>query len=587
VRTSAIPGVRLITLPSPTSADAHPKSAATGPSPAHETETTADSVHDRHATAAFEVAVQLGRHDTASVWLAGAPADHSAVLDHLLTLGASGPVPWLADRHLLVIDPTTVPPTTEELLATGLTYQPSQLVLAISQTATRLGAHLVRTAATAGVPTILLSPPWQPHPARPSVGSPPLITIGGRTPVQPMVADLLAPIAAELASAHQVTLTPGVLHAAATPPPGPPATGKNPFEAPLDDDEPDDTHTDPIALGRARLDYACSRAALRPDRRVTPADVPTDPTRGLTGGSNPAAGPTTRFADLLADQIVDQPQAVHVIAERLAIATRGLRRTGPRAAMLFAGPPGTGKTHTAAQIAAAYYGDPDAVIRIDCGAMHERHTINTLLGAPPAYVGYDDNERLLTTQITAHHGRCVVLFDEVEKADRRVLDILLGVLDSGQLTDLQQRTADAMHAIFILTSNLGSELFRRNSAGFTTARADQTEAAVLAEIRSHLRPELLDRLDDVVIYRPLTRAGITELTARHLATLTTELASHGYLIEAGPEVIAHLADEVETIGVRGLRRHVETALLRDLLTHTPGRYQASIDSDTVVWLPAE
>lgn len=489
----------------------------------------------------------------------------------------------MAGRHVLVIDPAAVPPTAEEVLTTSLTYQSAQLVLAISQTATRLGAHLVRTAVAAGVPTILLTQPWQPRPGSLDVGSPPLVNIGGRTPAEPTVADLLAPIAAELASAHQVTLTPGVLHAAATPQPVPPAKRKDPFEALFDDGEPDDSRPDPIAQGRARLEYACSRAALRADRRVTVADVPIDPSRGLPGGSTHALGPNIRFGDLLADHIVDQQQAVDVIAERLTFAARGLRRTGPLATFLLAGPPGTGKTHTASMVASIYFGDSDAVIRIDCGAMYDSHTINTLLGAPPAYVGYGDNERLLTTQISNHHGRCVVLFDEIEKADVRVLDILLGVLDSGQLTDLQQRTADASQAIFVLTSNLGSELFTRHAAGFTPAGADQSEAAVLAEIRSHLRPELLDRLDDIVIYRPLTHTGITELTARHLATLTSELAGHGYEIEAGPDVVEHLAREIETIGVRGLRRHVETAVLRELLRRPPGRYWAVIEDHLMLW----
>jgi hypothetical protein len=583
--TRMIPGVTVITPHDPAPVPGHAVSASTEPQP-HDIDVAAETVYDRHDIAAFEVAVQLGRSDTPSVWLAGAPADHLVVLDRLAILGTSGLVTWLARRHVLVIDPPAVPPTAEEVLATGLTYQSSQLVLAISQTATRLGAHLVRIAVAAGVPTILLTQPWQPQPGRLDIGSPPLVNVGGRTSAEPTVEDLLAPIAAELSSLHRVTLTPGVLHAAALPEPGSPVQRKDPFEALLNDDEPDDSRPDPVALGRSRLDYACSRAALRADRRVTVADVPIDPARGLPAGATPAPGAHIQFADVLAAQVVDQPRAVEVIGERLTFAARGLRRTGPRAALLFAGPPGTGKTHTAAEIAAAYYGDRDALIRVDCGAMYDRHTINALLGAPPAYVGYDDNERLLTTQITNHHGRCVVLFDEIEKADRRVLDILLGVLDSGQLTDLQQRTADATQAIFILTSNLGSELFTRHTAGFTSAASDQTEAAVLAEIRSHLRPELLDRLDDIVIYRPLTHAGITELTARHLATLASELAAQGYVIKAGPDVIEHLARQVEAIGVRGLRRHIESAVLRDLLRGEPGQYVARKGVGTVVWDPS-
>ena len=327
---------------------------------------------------------------------------------------------------------------------------------------------------------------------------------------------------------------------------------------------------------------------MRPDCHVLPTDVPVDPARGLTVGTNAPKHPAgTAFADTLANQIVDQPAAVSAVAERLRIVARGLHRTGPRASLLLAGPPGSGKTHTAGVIAATYFGDPEAVIRIDCGAMYDRHTISSLLGTPPGYVGYDDRERLLTTQITRRNGRCVVLVDEIEKADRRVLDILLGVLDTGLLTDLQGRAANAADSIFLLTSNLGSALFTRQQPGFSPTSDSNIDTAVLAEVRQHLRPELLDRIDDVVIYRPLTRAGITELTRRHLATLTHDLRIEGYNIQIEPVVEDHLADHIETLGVRALRRYLETTLLRDLLTLPTGQYRAALDAGKVIWHPAD
>ena len=182
------------------------------------------------------MAVQLGRSDTPSVWLTAAPSDQTEVLAHLAELGAAGRVPWLIGRHLIVIDPTAVPPTSEERLAIDLTYKSIRLVLAIDQTETRLGKHLIRTAVAAGVPTILLGDRWQPRSRHTDLGSPPMVKVKPHHPEPPAVVDLLAPIGERLAALHRVTLAPGVLDAAATPAPQPVARHSNPFVQFPDDD---------------------------------------------------------------------------------------------------------------------------------------------------------------------------------------------------------------------------------------------------------------------------------------------------------------------------------------------------------------
>ncbi len=578
----ALPGIRLVGTPAA-------EAAGDGAECAVELGLNTDKsdpteVRSPIGIAAIEVATHLARTDTQAVILAGPHEAAVGVLARIARLGAHGIAPVLVDRHLLLVDGARLTRPSEEQLGWALTYHPGQLAIAVRNPTSQAALSLLRTAAAASIPVMLLVSPTRG--LDPELGAPPVVRIPSGPP-QPTetVADLLQPIATQLARIHGVTLAPGVVGVAAAPLTVDPAED-DPFLEILDASERPEPNEppDPAALGSARLDYACARASLRPDRVVRPHDVPTDPSQGLSAGSAaPHHGPGTTFTAALNERIVDQPDAVATVDQRLRFAARGLRRTGPRASLLLAGPPGTGKTHTAGAIAEVYYGDPEALIRIDCGVLHERHTINSLLGAPPAYIGYDERERLLTTQITKRQGRCVILVDEIEKAEPRVMDILLGVLDTGQLVDLQQHRADATQAIFVLTSNLGSDRFTRHRTGFIPPGQPHLAAAVLAEVRNQLRPELLDRIDDVVVYRPLTRAGIAALTTRQLAALTRSLRVEGYDLDIPVEIASQLADHVEAIGVRGLRRYLETAILRDLLTLPPGRFRARMAGSRIGW----
>jgi ATP-dependent Clp protease ATP-binding subunit ClpA len=177
----------------------------------------------------------------------------------------------------------------------------------------------------------------------------------------------------------------------------------------------------------------------------------------------------------------------------------------------------------------------------------------------------------------------VVLVDEVEKADRRVLDMFLEVLDTGRLTDLQRRTTDATGCIFVFTSNIGAEQFVGQPTGFSPTTHRQVETVVRAQIRRHLRPELLDRIDDIVVYRPLTQADVAELTHRHLVTLTADLHGEGYHVHIDPGTELMVAHQAQAIGARALRRHLESTVLRPLLKLPPGGYRADMSTGILVW----
>ena len=173
----------------------------------------------------------------------------------------------------------------------------------------------------------------------------------------------------------------------------------------------------------------------------------------------------------------------------------------PIGSFIFLGPTGVGKTELAKSLAAALFDTEDNMVRIDMSEYQERHTVSRLIGAPPGYVGYEEGGQL--TEAVRRKPYSVVLFDEIEKANPDVFNTLLQVLDDGRLTDAQGRTVDFRNTVIIMTSNIGSEYLLD---GMTSARRDQARRArgVMAALRAHFRPEFFNRLDDIVLFKPLT-----------------------------------------------------------------------------------
>jgi ATP-dependent Clp protease ATP-binding subunit ClpC len=243
----------------------------------------------------------------------------------------------------------------------------------------------------------------------------------------------------------------------------------------------------------------------------------------------------------LRERIIGQDEALARVAQRLRLAHSGLQESkGPLAVLLFLGPTGVGKTETARALAEFLFGRPSDVTRFDMSELMEEHSVSKLIGAPPGYVGHDE-EGQLTGAIRAQ-PYSVVLLDEVEKAHPRVLDVLLQLFDDGRLTDSKGRTADARHAVFVMTSNLGSGADPEAVVGFGTREAESASDAALSEARRFFRPELLNRIDEVIAFRALDGEALRRIARPMLQALASRVRErHGVELIVSPEAEEFLA----------------------------------------------
>ncbi|MGH3612666.1 MAG: ATP-dependent chaperone ClpB [Pseudonocardia sp.] len=273
-----------------------------------------------------------------------------------------------------------------------------------------------------------------------------------------------------------------------------------------------------------------------------------------------------RMEDELSRRVIGQAEAVRAVSDAVRRARAGIAdENRPTGSFLFLGPTGVGKTELAKALAEFLFDDERAMVRIDMSEYSEKHSVARLVGAPPGYVGYDQGGQL--TEAVRRRPYTVVLFDEVEKAHSDVFDALLQVLDDGRLTDGQGRTVDFRNTILVLTSNLGSTAIA-DQALDDTGRHD----AVMAVVRNHLKPEFLNRLDDVVVFHALSTEELTHIVDIQLGVLGRRLAKRRLVLEvsdAGREWLAMNGFD-PVYGARPLRRLVQSAigdqLARGLLT---------------------
>jgi ATP-dependent Clp protease ATP-binding subunit ClpB len=227
-----------------------------------------------------------------------------------------------------------------------------------------------------------------------------------------------------------------------------------------------------------------------------------------------------------------------------------------------------GKTELAKSLAAALFDTEDNMVRIDMTEYQERHTVSRLVGAPPGYVGYEEGGQL--TEAVRRKPYSVVLFDEVEKAHPDVFNTLLQVLDDGRLTDAQGRTVDFRNTVIIMTSNIGSQYLLEDATAGGEIKPDARDR-VLAEMRAHFRPEFLNRLDDIVLFKPLTESEIERIVDLMLGDLRARLAERQMRLETSEEALRFIAQQGfdPVYGARPLRRfiarEVETRIGRALL----------------------
>src|SRR5919205_68826 len=245
-----------------------------------------------------------------------------------------------------------------------------------------------------------------------------------------------------------------------------------------------------------------------------------------------------RLEEQLHERVVGQEEAVSVIAEAIRRARAGLQDPNrPIGSFLFLGPTGVGKTELARTLAEALFGDEAAMVRIDMSEYGERHTVSRLVGAPPGYVGYEEAGQL--TESVRRRPYSVLLLDEIEKAHPDVFNILLQILDDGRLTDSQGRTVDFRNTVIIMTSNIGSQyILEYASTSWATA-----ERHVMAALRQTFKPEFLNRVDDIIIFRPLTMEQLEHIIELQLARLARLLADRKITLEVSPEAKRVLAEE--------------------------------------------
>ena len=278
----------------------------------------------------------------------------------------------------------------------------------------------------------------------------------------------------------------------------------------------------------------------------------------------------THLEDVLTTRVIGQAEAVQAVANAVRRSRAGLQDPNrPVGSFIFLGPTGVGKTETARALAEFLFDDEQAMVRIDMSEYMEKHAVARLIGAPPGYVGYEEGGQL--TETVRRRPYCVILFDEIEKAHPDVFNILLQVLDDGRLTDSHGRTVDFKNAVIIMTSNVGSSYILE--AG--DAPVAEVEERVLGVLRGTFKPEFLNRVDDIVVFRPLGRAELDRIVDLQLGRLLKLLADKKLTLELTPAARTALGDAGydPVFGARPLKRAVQRLLQNPLaLAVLEGRF---------------
>jgi len=260
-----------------------------------------------------------------------------------------------------------------------------------------------------------------------------------------------------------------------------------------------------------------------------------------------------RMEERLHERVIGQDEAVKVVSNAVRRSRAGLQDPDrPLGSFIFLGPTGVGKTELARSLAYFLFDDDHAMIRIDMSEYQEKHTVSRLLGAPPGYIGYDEGGQL--TESVRRKPYSVVLFDEIEKAHPEVFNVLLQLLDDGRLTDGQGRTVDFRNTVVIMTSNLGTELWR---GGGDVSRDQITQA-----LQNHFRPEFLNRIDEIVVFHLLNREDLKGIVAIQLKRVEVLLADKGFHLDVTPDAMDYLAEVGydPDFGARPLKRAIQREL---------------------------
>ncbi|HRA73474.1 MAG TPA: AAA family ATPase, partial [Flavobacterium sp.] len=294
-----------------------------------------------------------------------------------------------------------------------------------------------------------------------------------------------------------------------------------------------------------------------------------------------------KLEDELHKRVVGQEEAIEAVSDAVRRSRAGLQdMKKPVGTFLFLGTTGVGKTELAKALAEYLFDDENAMTRIDMSEYQERHSVSRLVGAPPGYVGYDEGGQL--TEAVRRKPYSVILLDEIEKAHPDTFNILLQVLDEGRLTDNKGRLADFKNTIIIMTSNMGSQIIQEkfeNLKGSVEAATEAAKVEVLGLLKQTVRPEFINRIDEIVMFTPLTNANIAQIVGLQLKSVTRMLAQQGITMDATPEAIAYLSEKGydPQFGARPVKRVIQRDVLNELSKEI---LSGKITTDSIVLIDA-
>ena len=294
-----------------------------------------------------------------------------------------------------------------------------------------------------------------------------------------------------------------------------------------------------------------------------------------------------KLEDELHHRVVGQEEAIQAVSDAVRRSRAGLQdMKKPVGTFLFLGTTGVGKTELAKALAEYLFDDESAMTRIDMSEYQERHSVSRLVGAPPGYVGYDEGGQL--TEAVRRKPYSVILLDEIEKAHPDTFNILLQVLDEGRLTDNKGRLADFINTIIIMTSNMGSQIIQEkfdNLKGSVEAATEVAKLEVLALLKQTVRPEFINRIDEIVMFTPLTNENIAQIVGLQLKSVTKMLALQGITMNATPEAIAYLSEKGydPQFGARPVKRVIQRDVLNELSKEI---LSGKITTDSIVLIDA-
>jgi ATP-dependent Clp protease ATP-binding subunit ClpC len=282
--------------------------------------------------------------------------------------------------------------------------------------------------------------------------------------------------------------------------------------------------------------------------------------------------------DELHKRVIGQEEAIEAVSRSIRRARAGIKDPKrPTGSFIFLGPSGVGKTELARTLAEFLFGDEDAMIQVDMSEYMEKHSVSRLVGSPPGYIGYDEGGQL--TEAVRRKPYSVLLLDEIEKAHPDVFNILLQILEEGKLTDAQGRRVDFRNTIIVMTSNIGAgQISKNQSLGFTMGddsgmTYDDMKNKVMGELKKVFRPELLNRIDEVIVFHKLTKEEILTIVDIQMKRVKEQMAIHDVAIELTDEAKELLVDKGydPAMGARPLRRAIQRVIEDPLADFVLGR----------------